>query len=204
MTRAATGRQAGFTLMEVLVALVVLGFLLAGLGEGVRFGLRAWGMQTRGIARQADMDATYRALRRLIEEADPGEANESPTVHGQPHTLAFRTLLPPSAVPAGPPEADVAIGVNAGQRLVLRAVPHPHAERLGPPQAAVETVLLDGVDHIDFGYFRATGHGQGWQKSWNDPDPPALIRMHIVFAHDNKQRHWPDLVAALQRQRQEQ
>lgn len=204
MSLAADTRQRGFTLMEVLVALVVLGFLLAGLGEGVRFGLRAWGMQTRGIARQADMDATYRALRRMIEELDPGEPNENPTVQGKPHTLAFRTLLPPAAAPGGPLEADVAIGVDAGQRLVLRAVPHPHAERLGPPPPALQTVLLQGVDHVDFAYFRATGRGQGWQKSWNDPNPPALIRLHIAFVRENKERHWPDLVAAPARQRLEQ
>ncbi len=197
-------RRDGFTLLEILVALVVLGFLLAGLSEGVRFGLRAWGMQTRGIARQADMDATYRALRRLIEEADPGEANENATVLGQPHTLALRTLLPPAAEAAGPLESDVGIGVDADHHLVLRASPHPHAERLGPPPSMLRTVLLDGVDHVDFGYFRATGHGVGWQKSWNDPDPPALIRLHIVFSGNDTQRHWPDLVAAPARERQEQ
>ena len=32
----------GFTLLEVLAALAVLGLLLAGLAQGVQFGLRAW------------------------------------------------------------------------------------------------------------------------------------------------------------------
>lgn len=197
-------RRNGFTLLEILVALVVLGFLMAGLTQGVRFGLQAWGMQTRGVARQADMDATLRALRRLIEQADPGEANESGTVQGQPHTLALRTRLPPSAGLAGELDSDVAIGVDAQHRLVLRAVPHPHAERLGPAPAPLSTVLLDHVDHVDFSYFRAAGKGAGWHTAWADPDPPALIRLRVGFLGHDKQRQWPDLVAAPARPRQEE
>ncbi len=204
MTACLASRRNGFTLLEILVALVVLGFLLAGLSQGVRFGLQAWGMQTRGIARQADMDATQRALRRLIEQADPGEANEAGTLQGQAHTLALRTRLPPTAGEAGQFVSDVAIGVDARHRLVLRAVPHPHAERLGPPPPELQTVLLDGVDHVDFDYFQATGRGAGWHTAWHDAQPPALVRLHIAFAGPDKQRHWPDLVAAPEQAREEE
>ena len=40
-------RPNGFTLLEILVALTVLGFLLAGLAQGVHFGLLAWGTEVR-------------------------------------------------------------------------------------------------------------------------------------------------------------
>ena len=192
----------GFTLLEILVALVVLGFVLAGLSQGVRFGLQAWGMQTRGIARQVDMDATQRALRRLIEQADPGEANETGTLQGQAHTLTFRSRLPPSAGEAGTLDAQIVLGVDGRHRLVLRAVPHPHAELLGPPPAALQTVLLDGVDHVDFSYFLASGKGAGWHNAWSDAQPPALVRVHIAFTGHDKQHHWPDLIAAPQRVRE--
>ena len=42
--------DAGFTLLEIMVALVVFGLLVLGLGQGVDFGLRAWGRQTGGVA----------------------------------------------------------------------------------------------------------------------------------------------------------
>jgi prepilin-type N-terminal cleavage/methylation domain-containing protein len=45
------GRQKGFTLLELLVALVVLGLLVVGLNQGVRAGLTMWGAQTREWAR---------------------------------------------------------------------------------------------------------------------------------------------------------
>ena len=43
----------GFTLLEMLAVLAVLGLLLAGLSQGIRFGLRAWDMQAREVAGQA-------------------------------------------------------------------------------------------------------------------------------------------------------
>ncbi len=43
--------QGGFTLLEMLVALTVLGFLMVGLNEGVRTGLGMWSRQARQIGR---------------------------------------------------------------------------------------------------------------------------------------------------------
>ena len=60
------GRQSGFTLLEMLVVLVVLGFLMVGLTQGVRAGLTMWGAQTRRVGETADLDAGARVLRRLL------------------------------------------------------------------------------------------------------------------------------------------
>jgi len=40
-------RPNGFTIIETLIALMVLGFLFAGLAPGVRFGLLAWATEAR-------------------------------------------------------------------------------------------------------------------------------------------------------------
>jgi general secretion pathway protein J len=59
-------RQSGFTLLEMLVALVVLGFLMVGLTQGLRAGLTMWGAQTRRVGETADLDAGARVLRRIL------------------------------------------------------------------------------------------------------------------------------------------
>jgi type II secretory pathway pseudopilin PulG len=38
----------GFTLLEILVALIVLDFLVVGLGQGVRTGLHLWAAEWNG------------------------------------------------------------------------------------------------------------------------------------------------------------
>ena len=181
----------GFTLLEILVALVVFGFVAAGLAQGVRFGLQAWGTQSRRLAQQGDMDAVDRALRRLIEDIDPGEQDQPATLVGSAHTLSMLTRLP-AGFGAGSPEADVTIGVDPAQRLVLRATPQPHAERLRP-QAAIQATLLDHVDHLDVSYYGLAA--RAWVTAWQAPFLPGLVRLRIVFPHGDP-RHWPDLVAA--------
>ena len=59
-------RGRGFTLLEVLVALTVLGVLMVGLGQGVRLSLALWQAQTRRLAETAELDAGARALRGLL------------------------------------------------------------------------------------------------------------------------------------------
>ena len=57
---------AGFTLLEVLVALVVFGFLFAGLTQGIEFGVRAHDMQVGMLARQGGLEPVDRVLRQIV------------------------------------------------------------------------------------------------------------------------------------------
>jgi general secretion pathway protein J len=195
--------QAGFTLLEILVALVVLGFLLVGLTQGVRFGLRAWDTESRLVNTRADLDGVERVLRTMIEETDPGEFNEPANFKGDARSMSFASRLP--MVVAGLPvrEADIALGVDARHRLVLRWVPHPHAERLVPAAPAAETVLLEGVDHIELSYQRWPEQGGGWVSVWAAPTLPLLVSLKIAFAKDDR-RHWPTMVTAPMRARFEE
>jgi general secretion pathway protein J len=193
----AQGRgQSGFTLLEILVALVVLGFLMLGLAQGVRFGLRAWDLESALVTRRADMDAVERLLRSMIASADPGDPSDPPPFTGHPHTLAFVGRLPVSA-DSGLVSRDAAIGlgVDARHRLLLRWSPRPHAERLAPPVPPTETVLLEGLDHIDFSYERRPEQGGGWVDTWEQPTLPLLVKITLGFPGTDR-RHWPTIEAA--------
>lgn len=185
----------GFTLLEVLVALVVLGLLVAGLAGGVRLGLRAWGAQDRAVAAHGELDAVDRALRGLIEQADPGDTTHPAGIKGGPSRLALTTRLPAAASARA---VDAVLLTESGGRLVLRWTPRRFGRPLGPPPPAQDAVLLDGVDAVEFAYWAQGGEG-GWQGAWNGQDPPALIRIRLRFT--DAARHWPDIVAAPARER---
>ena len=54
MPPAANRHPSGFTLIEVVIALTVLGFLFVGLAQGVRFGLAAWSAEVRRTGGEDD------------------------------------------------------------------------------------------------------------------------------------------------------
>lgn len=191
-------RDAGFTLLELLVALVVLGFVLAGLSQGVRYGLRAADTQARTLAERAELDSVDRALRRLIEQMDPGTARDGAGFQGSAGRLAFVSELP-AASGLAVRHADIALGLDGARRLVLRATPRPPGKPFGPPPLPIEEELLRGVDRVEFSYL-ARDAGAGWASAWSGKELPFMIRLRVVFPPGDR-RHWPDIVASPRRER---
>jgi prepilin-type N-terminal cleavage/methylation domain-containing protein len=111
-----TRRDAGFTLLEMLVALVVFGLLMAGIAQAMRYGMTAWSAETRQAAAPETMSAVDGALRRLIEHAGrpilhrPAARRERPcrsARRSRDHRLARSPLVlalyaPPCWRAAGP------------------------------------------------------------------------------------------------------
>lgn len=192
-------RQAGFTLLEVLVALVVLGFLMVGLSQGTRFGLSAWDSQARILAAQSEADAIDRVLRQLVEQADPGRATVAAGLSGSSSTLSLVSHFPLFERLQDNGDVQAALGVDARKRLILRATPYVHATRLGPMPPAEEFVLLTGVDHLEVTYWGRDSGGsddsRSWRSRWQGADLPDLIRIMVVF-EASAQKRWPPIVAA--------
>jgi len=177
-------------LLELLVAMLVLGMVSLLLSQGLQFGLRAQAQQSAMRARTGDVEAVDQALRRLIAAADPGQYPEPATLRGQPQQLSFTTDLPLHG--AGQAQrADVALSAEAG-RLLLRWQPHRHVARFSPPPPPEQTILLDGVEHVELAYQTATGV---WRESWIPGTLPALIRLRLVFTAQSG-RTWPPILAA--------
>jgi general secretion pathway protein J len=203
--RAATGAvgairrdTTGFTLLELLVVLAVLGFLMVGLAQGLHLGLQMWDRQRQALDAVSQLDATDRALRGLIEQMDPGGRMEMSDIDGTTRTLHFTTRLPDAAGALSTRRAEVMLLVDSLHQLLLRWTPSPHVTPVAPVRPA-ETILLRGVDHIAISY-RSDAPAAGWVAVWQDPIPPQLVRIHIAFAPTDP-RTWPDIVVAPLRQR---
>lgn len=180
-------REAGYTLLEMLVALVVFGLVMAGLAQSWRFGLAAWSGSERHIVGSEDMAAVDTALRSMIAQAIPG------SMTGRPGGLAFTTRLPQGAGGLRG-LADIAIQPGADGTLLLSATPHAAGVPLASsPPPAFETLASDVVE-VRVSYLTPRdGAPPAWSNKWSGTGLPLLVRIHLRFAggHD-----WPDLIAA--------
>ncbi len=111
----------GFTLLELLVVLAVLGGLVVGLAQGLHFGVQLWNQQRRSLDGVSELDAADRALRGLIEQMDPGGRIETADIDGTAETLRFTSRLPEAAGAAQTRRAEVMLLVDPLHRLVLRS-----------------------------------------------------------------------------------
>ena len=194
--------EPGFTLLEILVALVVFGFVMVALTQGVQFGLAAWRSQARVTAQRGDLDAVDRTLRSLVARMDPGGQAAGTRVQGSARTLAFTTELPLATGPLVTREADVSLAVDGTHRLSLFWLPH-FRTWLGPPRVPAQATLTDDVDRIEISYWQppAANRPGGWVAVWDGRrGAPGLIRFRIVFAPTSRRR-WPDIVVAPMRAR---
>jgi general secretion pathway protein J len=191
---AGRGRSAGekgFTLLEVVVALVVLGFILAGLAQAAHFGMSAWGLETRYADNAAELERVDRVIRDLIEQAAPAANNGDKPFAGQEHRLLFITELPDEPEDQPVRRAQVSIGVDDKHRLVMRWQPDANATPLMPLPPPKEIVLAEGLERIDLAYRQAASDGGKWSKVWTDSPLPALVQIHFVLA--NGKHKWPDM-----------
>ena len=199
------GQQSGFTLLELLVALVVLGFLVVGLTQGIRTGLAMWGAQTRRLSETAELDAGARVLRMLLTNmtalspgnvgtgaATPNAATSN--IGASSDKLTFVGDLPTGLGTTR--RANITLELNQ-ERLVLRWTPRRHERTTAPEPEPIETELIRGVERLEFAYWGAASPDQpaSWQDQWGSPQFPELIRVRLTFSKGHRRR-WPNLIVA--------
>jgi hypothetical protein len=180
-------------LLEILVALTLLGMLFLSLAQGSGLALSAFDRQSRQTERRVDLDSIHRTLRRLLQNARPGSQWESLEFVGTAQSVLFTTTLPIPNAAAPTTRADVELAVDAAHRLTLTWRQRIHAVSFGAPPLPVHTMLLPGVARLDMGYWPAKEGG--WTSEWRDANPPRLVRVRIIADATDGVR-WPDLLAA--------
>jgi len=188
----------GFTLLETLVALVVLGLLVIGLTRGVRTGLALWEAQSRRIHDVADLDSAERTLRNLLSGIPTNPSGDSApgdmTFDGSSNRLVFIGNLPTGL--GTTQRANIVLELQ-GKRLILSWTPHHHEISTAPPPKPVETELVGGVKRLELAYWGSPSPDQpaAWQAQWQGQQLPELIRVKVLFV-DGDRRHWPELITA--------
>ena len=196
---------AGFTLVELLVALTLLGLLSGLVFGGFRFGVRAWERVDAHVDHASEIQWAQAFLRRRLSEAAPvrpatKQRNRPVLFEGTSTTLAFVTVLAVHGEVGGHSvlKLDLRRRDGAGA-LILGWAPHRFdAEDLGV-QELDERVLIDGVERVEFAYFGRADPEQArpdWRDEWRDAERlPRLVRIRLEFTKASR-RHWPELVVA--------
>lgn len=206
---------AGFTLLELLVAMTVLGVLTGLLAGGLSFGTRVWERQRGRLEAATDLQIAQDVLRRTLTQATPiptagDEADPEPSFVGSETDVQFIGPPPAQSLAGGLFDYDIFVeGDPPGQHLVLhwklRTPDGKPAKRRvtnaapGPEEAMLDgrqTTLLEHVESVQFAYFGAdqdNGAAQ-WSTSWRSPDKlPQLIRVRLTFTPGDP-RVWPELL----------
>jgi general secretion pathway protein J len=170
--------EAGFTLLELLVAMTLLSLLLVALSGGVHFAGRAWQMQEERIGRQGDINAVQSVLRQMLASGQSFE--------GDSESLRFVGKLPAALARGGLFDIDL---TRSGDRLLLSWRPHFNGTSAGLPHS--EAGLLDGVVGLDLAYYIVP---KGWQAIARDKSKPMdLVAVKILLSNG---REWPPLMIA--------
>jgi len=200
--RATRTCEAGFSLVEVLVALVLLGLLSMALFSSVRFGVTAW---QRGGERSDQIHTSMLVqdlLRRLIGQAYPFLLSDgSGTGHvdfaGSATSVDFLAPVPIALASGGRARFKLAIERHGeGSDLVLTS--RPELAAADAPAELSRKTLLATIAAADFAYFGAAGSRTvaEWHDRWSgELNLPALVRVRVRFARSDP-RLWPDLTIA--------
>jgi general secretion pathway protein J len=189
--------ERGFSLLELLVSLVVLGLLMVALTQGAQVGLRAWAVEGRMGGSGTDLALIDHTLRVLLARAlAAARTDQAASLVGDARTVSFVTVLPAGAAMLPTPEVDATLLVADRHRLEIRWLPHYRNWIVPRPPPSV-IMLLDEVDHLELSYWQSGSGPQGghWLAVWDDRVLPQLVRIRVVFT-DAAARHWPDIVIA--------
>jgi prepilin-type N-terminal cleavage/methylation domain-containing protein len=193
MTAAAARRadadQAGFTLLELLAVLMVLGLVMIAVGGGVRFANRGFDRAAATATELSSYSLAADLLRRRGERLFPlsvGWGADSQFVFlGEADRLAGPILSTPTeSQTPGPPLRYVLFQIEAleggGSRLILREhrlVTDPGLRVIEPADHAVN--LYESAAAMRFSYH----DGARWLDRWTAPrDLPRLIRLSFTDA----------------------
>ncbi|QLH38084.1 MAG: prepilin-type N-terminal cleavage/methylation domain-containing protein [Defluviicoccus sp.] len=173
--------SAGFTLVELLVSLTVLGFIASLAAGALHLGSRVW---ERTSSTAEALDEAFGAqdfLRELLAEAYPEPRGELGHVtadfSGTRNSIDFRAPARLSHISHGYIPLRLFLEETASDRRLVLSITEGGSDR--------QVVLLSGIRDASFSFFGTDDSGSStgtWREDWTDQQHlPDLIQVAVVF-----------------------
>ncbi|UCH75169.1 MAG: prepilin-type N-terminal cleavage/methylation domain-containing protein [Rhodospirillales bacterium] len=185
-------RTRGMSLVEIVIALAILGIMATLSLGGLRLGVRTWETVGQRVETESHDQIVRAFLRRTLSQATPvleAGADRQPRslFAGDAESLSLIAPLAEHLGLGGLQRLDFEVedsGGSSGSRLVLVRVPYVPSG--GDPGAASEQeperhVLIEDAARIRFDYLRERESGaREWTGSWTDePTLPLAVRLIV-------------------------
>lgn len=192
----------GFTLLELLIALALLGLISALLYGSLSLSANSWERGEAKVEQVTDMRLTEEMLRQTLAAQHPLRfhkvADQPMYFAGGTDSLSFAAALPGRAG-GGMYYFRVAVVPNGDRsRLTLaRVIPDYGANALPDFGDADSSVLAEDIAEVRFGYFGRDPDANDasdptWRDRWDDPQIlPQLIRIDVK---PKKAEPWPTMI----------
>jgi general secretion pathway protein J len=193
--------SAGFTLLELLIAITLLGLLMAALFGGLRLGARAWDRSEERLEQSARLQAVQNFLRDRLAQAYPLYADDESgrlrlDFEGDDAEVRFVTLMP-EYLGTGFAELVLAVEDRSDAKDLVVRWRHFELEAQRDEEAEPQIkVLLADIEALEVAYYgvRARNEPAMWHEQWLEGSAlPQLVRLRVLFFEGDR-RYWPDLI----------
>ena len=199
-------QHTGFTLLELLIAMTLLGMILLLLFGGLRLGVRSWDASQKQVDSLNSIRSLENFLRRELSLIYPYVWNNAPERRvaflGERNRLSFVAPLPSRVGGGGLYLVSVELQQRSKvQRIVWKHMPlSSQMQNFSALAEIPEMVLaasdLDNVEEIWLTYFGQENESAAprWLDRWeNSIRLPMLIRVQVKLSNNAQ---WPDFVVA--------
>lgn len=198
--------QRGFTLLELLISITLLGLILVLLFGGLRLGVRSWDAVQQQVDNLNSVRSVESFLRREMEQSYPYRWKATPGQRlaflGERNRVNFVAPLSPRIGMGGLYAISLEMEqTDKGRRLIWKHVPVGAQMQDFSALAQEQEIVLVGaelsaVEDIWLTYFGRDSEGAApqWVDRWDsNAGLPMLIRIQVRFADGSE---WPDFVVA--------
>ncbi len=188
---------AGFTLLEVMLAMTLLSIMVVLLFSSLKIGAESWDKGEKKINEVNEKAVVYQFFKHHLPSIMPLSDvlldNESPfSFSGTPNGFQFVSIFPASANRKGLQLFKVNFDDSDEHVIKVELTPF-YANALNEPWEPEEVILLENVEDFELSYFNI--EESVWEENWLEKSRlPHLVKIKITLLD---QSYWPEMIFSL-------